>query len=67
MRAVSARQLSVRREKLFEWNKILCSVMTAQNNNNTFLIPKSSDSNTKSISQTIDAEQNQKRQWQWLT
>lgn len=38
--AVSALQLSVKREKLFEWNKILCSVMTAQNNNNTFLIPK---------------------------
>lgn len=39
MRAVSARQLSVRREKLLEWNRILCSVITAQNNSKTFLMP----------------------------
>lgn len=39
MRAVSARQLSVKREKLLEWNKILCSVITAQNNSITFRMP----------------------------
>lgn len=39
MSAVNARQLSVSREKLFEWKSILCSVMTAQNNNITLRMP----------------------------
>lgn len=39
--AVSARQLSVSLEKLFEWNRILCSVITAQNSSITFLMPES--------------------------
>lgn len=39
MRAVKARQLSVKREKLLEWNRILCSVITAQNNSMTFRMP----------------------------
>lgn len=40
IRAISARQLSVSREKLFEWNRILCSVITAQNKSKTFFMPE---------------------------
>lgn len=39
MSAFNARQLSVKREKLLEWNKIFCSVMTAHKSIITFLMP----------------------------